>query len=73
MKRTLTSILFFILGFIISYLMISWLPAMRIKLAAEPMEYFLENIRHMAQFKGTVSLAVGLVLASIPLLRKSRK
>ena len=72
MKRTLTSILIFILGFIISYLMISWLPAMRIKLAAEPMEYFLENIRHMVQFKAMVSFAIGLVFASIPWLHKSR-
>ncbi len=49
------------------------IPGMRIKLAAEPMEYFAESIKHMALFKSTVSLLLAVIAGSIPLLGKRQK
>ena len=52
-----------------AYLAMCYLiPGMRIKLAAPPAEYFRESVRHMAPFKGAVSLAAGLIAGALPWL-----
>jgi len=43
---------------------------MRIKLEAEPMEYFVESIKHMAFIKSAVSLVVALFAAMLPKVPK---
>lgn len=48
-------------------------PGLRIKLEADAMTYFVKSIRHMALFKGIMSLFIGLVLASIPFPAVKRK
>ena len=48
------------------------IPGMRIKLAAPPAEYFRESVRHMAPFKGAVSLAARLIAGALPWLSRSR-
>ena len=48
------------------------IPGIRIKLAAPPAEYFRESVRHMAPFKGAVSLAAGLIAGALPWLIRSR-
>ncbi|MDO5123091.1 MAG: hypothetical protein Q4D44_00310 [Eubacteriales bacterium] len=65
-KKIWLSIILFCLGFIAAYLLMCFLPQFRIKLAAEPMEYFIESIRHNAFVKVIVSFVVGAVLAIIP-------
>ena len=61
MKKNTVPIVLFIVMFIAVYLAISFtVPGMRIKLDAEPMEYFIESIKHMTFFKSAVSFVVAL-------------
>ena len=39
------------------------IPGLRIKLAAEPMVYFIESLQHGVAFKATISSAIGLAAA----------
>ena len=49
-KKALSAILFLI-TFVAAYLFICFgIPGMRIKLEAEPMELFIESIKHMMLF-----------------------
>ncbi|MEG2525230.1 MAG: hypothetical protein RSB03_06535 [Oscillospiraceae bacterium] len=66
MKRILLSVVLFIVSFIAAYLIICYLPSMRIKLAAEPMEYFVASIKHNMVFKFFVSFVCGLLISFIP-------
>jgi len=69
MKKGLLSLFLFIGGFILCYLAMCYLvPGLRIKLAAEPMVYFIESVKSMALIKSLLSLAVGVLLGCIPLL-----
>ena len=52
MKKKSLSVVLFLIAFIATYLFICFgIPGMRIKLEAEPMELFIESIKHMMLFK----------------------
>ena len=73
MKKAAWSGILFVLAFLIAYVALCYLiPGLRLKLAAPPAEYFVESVRHMALFKGTIALAVGLVAAALPWLFSKR-
>ena len=66
-KKALSAILFLI-TFVAAYLFICFgIPGMRIKLEVEPMELFIESIKHMMLFKSMISLAIAAVIGAIPL------
>lgn len=72
-KKGLSSILFLI-TFVAVYLFICFgIPGMRIKLEAEPMELFIESIRHMMVFKAMISLVVASVVGAVPFLLRKKK
>ena len=74
MKKIIISIMLFLITFVAAYLIICFkIPGMRIKLDAEPMEYFIKSISHMAFFKTLVSLVAALIVGTIPLLVRKRK
>lgn len=72
MKKALLSLLIFIIVFITTYMILSYSPSMMIKLAAPPKEYFIRNLKSMAHFKSIISLLVGVLAASIPLISKKK-
>ena len=73
MKKIITSVVLFIVGFAVTYLIMCYLiPGLRIKLFAESMEYFIESVRHMAGFKIIVSSVVGLLVGGLPLMLNKR-
>ena len=73
MKKILISLAIFLITFIATYLIICFaIPGMRIKLEAEPIEYFLESIRHMAFVKTAASLVAALIVGTIPLFFRKR-
>ena len=71
-NKTLLSIIIFCIGFVVTYLIMCYLPPFRIKLHAEPFEYFIASIRHMMLFKGIISFIFGILLAIIPEIKKSK-
>lgn len=74
MKKIGLSVAIFLVVFIGSYMGLCYVvPGLRIKLEADAMTYFVKSIRHMALFKGIMSLFIGLVLASIPFPAVKRK
>ena len=73
MKKSTVSVAFFLIAFIATYFMICFaIPGMRIKLEAEPMEYFFKSISHMAFFKAMVSFAAGLVFGAVPFIFRKK-
>lgn len=74
MKKQIASIVFFFAAFIAAYMIICFaIPGMRIKLEAEPMEYFIESIRHMIFMKSLMSLFPALIIGSLPLFLGRKK
>ena len=72
-KQGLSAVLFLI-TFVAAYLFICFgIPGMRIKLEAEPMELFIESIKHMMLFKSMISLAIAAVIGAIPLLSRKKE
>lgn len=72
-KKALSAILFLI-TFVAAYLFICFgIPGMRIKLEAEPMELFIESIKHMMFFKLMISLIVASVVGAVPFLLWKKK
>ena len=72
-KKGLSAILFSF-TFVTVYLFICFgIPGMRIKLEAEPMELFIESIRHMMLFKTMISLVVASVVGAVPFLLRKKK
>ena len=65
MKNGVLSIVLFIVSFVVVYLIMCYLPSMRIKLAAEPMEYFVESIKHNMSFKLLISSAIGVFVIGL--------
>lgn len=66
-NKNLISVILFVVGFIATYLFMCYcIPGLRIKLAAEPIKYFFESIKHAVIFKGILSLIVGALLAVLP-------
>ena len=73
MKKVSIALLLFVVVFMATYLVICFaIPGMRIKLEAEPIEYFLESIRHMAFVKTAASLVTALMAGAIPFLFRRR-
>ena len=73
MQKASIALILFMVVFVATYLVICFaIPGMRIKLDAEPMEYFLENIRHMAFVKTAASLVAALIVGAIPLFFRKR-
>lgn len=74
MKKKGLSAILFLITFIATYLLICYgIPGMRIKLEAEPMELFIESIKHMMFFKSMISLVVASVVGAVPLLLRKKK
>lgn len=74
MKKNKFSIVLFIVAFFVAYLIICFaIPGMRIKLAAEPMEYFIKSIKHMALFKTVISFVVALIVEILPKIVAKKK
>lgn len=74
MKKKGLSAILFLITFIATYLLICFgIPGMRIKLEAEPMELFIESIKHMMFFKSMISLVVASVVGAVPLLLRKKK
>ncbi len=72
-NKTILSIILFIIGFIITYLMMCYcVPGLRIKLAAEPMEYFIKSIKNATLLKTIISSIVATILAILPHLIKNK-
>lgn len=65
MKKAILSLTVFGSFFIGTYLILCYLPGMRIKLFADPMEYLIESIKHAVLFKFLVSVAVGMIAGGI--------
>jgi hypothetical protein len=72
MKKSLLSILIFIIAFVATYIIVCYFPGMMIKLQAPPKEYFIENLKHMAPFKSVIAFLVGVIAAIIPLIAKKK-
>ncbi|MEG1887060.1 MAG: hypothetical protein RR177_02940 [Oscillospiraceae bacterium] len=72
-KKIILSIVLFIASFAVAYLIICYLPNMRIKLAAEPMEYFVESIKSNMGLKALVSTVVGLFFVGLFCTHKKAK
>ena len=64
MKKVLP-IIVFLITFIVTYIGISYFPSFRIKLEAEPLEYFMESITYMIGFKSIVAGIIGIVVGII--------
>ena len=72
-KKGLSSILFLI-TFVATYLLVCFgIPGMRIKLDAEPIELFIESIKHMMLFKTMISFVVASVVGAVPFLLRKKK
>lgn len=63
--KKINYLILFVVVFIATYFMLCYLPSLRIKLFAPPMEYFVESIKHMVFFKSMVSVVVGLLAVGI--------
>ena len=66
LKKLLIKLALFAFGFVLCYLFIGYIPAFRIKLAADGATYFWTNLRHGAMLKSMASVIVGLVLSFVP-------
>lgn len=68
MKKKTLSVVLFLVVFVVTYLIICFaIPGMRIKLAAEPMEYFLKSISHMVFIKAVISFVIAFIAGAIAL------
>ena len=74
MKKKGLSVILFLISFVATYLFVCFgIPGMRIKLDAEPIELFIESIKHMMLFKTMISFVVASVVGAVPfLLRKTK-
>ena len=73
MNKKVISLVLFIVVFIAVYLIVCFaIPGMRIKLEAEPFEYFVKSIRHMAFVKIVISFIAALLVGILPLVIKRK-
>ncbi|AEE92441.1 hypothetical protein [Tepidanaerobacter acetatoxydans] len=70
--KKINYLILFIVVFIATYFVLRYLPSLRIKLFAPPMEYFVESIKHMVFFKSLVSVVIGLLALGIPFIIQGR-
>lgn len=74
MKKNKFSIVLFVVTFFVAYLIICFaIPGMKIKLDAEPMEYFIESIKHTAFIKSVISFIVALIVGILPKIIVKKK
>lgn len=74
MKKKGLSVILFLISFVATYLFVCFgIPGMRIKLDAEPIELFIESIKHMMLFKTMISLVVASVVGAVPFLLRKKK
>ena len=74
MKKKGLSVILFLISFVATYLFVCFgIPGMRIKLDAEPIELFIESIKHMMLFKTMISLIVASVVGAVPFLLWKKK
>ena len=72
MTKKVLSIYLFIIGFVGTYFVLCYcVPGLRIKLAAEPLEYLVESIKYAYLFKSVTSFVVGIGFAILPCLAKN--
>lgn len=57
-KKLVLPLLSAAIAFVLCYLLCCYLPALRLKLSADPLTYLAESARHMAPFKAAVSAVV---------------
>ncbi len=73
-NKKLVSIILFVVGFVVTYLIMCYcIPGLRIKLDAEPMEYFIESIKNSVIFKSVVSFIIAILLAMLPYIIKNKQ
>lgn len=70
--KKINYLILFVVVFIATYFVLCYLPSLRIKLFAPPMEYFVESIKHMVFFKSLVSVVIGLLAVGIPFIIQGR-
>lgn len=59
MKKAMVSAAWFLAAFVVTYVVLCYIPPLQIKLDADPLTYFIESIKKAAIFKGIVSLTIG--------------
>ena len=71
-KKTGVAISLFVAAFVIAYFVCSFcIPEWKVKLEADAITVFIENLKVLWPTKALISLAVGAVIASVPFwLRK---
>lgn len=73
MEKIGVSVALFVIAFIVTYLACCYLiPGWRIKLAADPVTYFIESIRHMVFIKVLIALAAGLAVGAVSMFAKKK-
>lgn len=70
--KKINYLILFVVVFIATYFVLCYLPSLRIKLFAPPMEHFVESIKHMVFFKSLVSVVVGLLAVGILFVSQRR-
>ena len=71
MKRFLFHAILFFAAFSSVYLICCYaVPELRIKLAADPITYFLESLRSLVLIKSLISLTAGLFISALPFILK---
>lgn len=74
MKRIIISAAVFAIGFIATYLIMSFgIGGLMIKLDAAPVEYFFASLAHLSFFKCLISIPVGLIAGVITLISLKKK
>ena len=72
-KKKSLSVILFVIAFVGAYMIMCYcIPGLRIKLAADPMRYFIESIKFAAVFKIVISCVVGAIVAMIPYMFKRK-
>lgn len=69
MKRQHKPLLFLFI-FMITYIIISYLPAIRIHLFTDPLNYFLENLKYMFFIKTFISILISFTFVFLVIRHK---
>ena len=72
-KREKWAMLLAVTAFIAAYLICCYIPAWRIKLAADPLTYFVESLRHMMTLKLGIATVAAFVAGISPYLLPRRE
>lgn len=75
MNRTALSVILFVVGFVVTYVILCFVFAGGIKWALEvtPTQKIVANIGYMALLKSIVSLIVGLIVGVLPSIKGRKK